>query len=203
MKRLLVFVVLSLIIIPASYGKPNATANKYRSVLVREAQLVQGLEAPIPMYAAQIEQESGWRPGVTAWDNGRGLAQFMDATTDTVTRLYPELGKGDPYDPVWAIRAMVRYDKWIYNRVKGVDECQRFAAVLKSYNAGLGYVQQQQRVSPDPQVWFDVTEHIPTKQSATNQHYSRMYPRWILFKRQPTYAGWGKLLCQDLEVKTQ
>jgi soluble lytic murein transglycosylase-like protein len=178
---------------------PSPAANKYRSVLTREAQFVLGLDAPIPMFAAQIEQESGWRPEVTAWDNGRGLAQFMDPTTDTITRAFPDLGKGDPYNPQWAIRALVRYDMWLRARVKGVDACNDYAAALKGYNAGLGYVQQAQRASKQPEQWFGVTEFVLTHQTAKNFEYSRMYPRWIIFNRQPKYKGWGTYTCEGVK----
>lgn len=184
-----------------SHAVPPRGALAYRSILVREAHLAVGLEAPIPLYAAQIEQESSWRPGITAWDNGRGLAQFMDPTTDFITKLYPELGKGDPYNPTWAIRALIRYDQWLVARVKGLDECQKRGAALKAYNAGLGYVLQQQKKSSDPRIWFGLTEDVPTKQSAENQKHSRMYPRWILFKRQPNYKGWGTYTCETLVVE--
>lgn len=173
-------------------------ALQFRSQLTREAQFVYGLSAPIPMFAAQIEQESGWRPGITAWDNGRGLAQFMDPTADTIVKLYPELGAPQPYNPGWAIRAMVRYDKWIWGRVLGDKDCDHWAAVLKGYNAGAGYVRQAQDKSAQPGVWFGVTEFVTTRQSAKNFEYSRMYPRWILLKRQSNYAGWGVLTCEGV-----
>lgn len=176
-----------------------AASLRYRAQLTREAHFVHGLDAPVPMFAAQIEQESGWRPGVTAWDNGRGLAQFMDATSATIVQLYPELGTPQPYDAAWAMRALVRYDAWLYRRVKGDTECDRWAAALKSYNAGLGYVQQAQRASSAPGVWFGVTEYAPTRQSAKNFEYSRMYPRWILLKRQAKYAHWGAVQCEGVK----
>lgn len=172
-------------------------ADPYRATLVREAQAVLGPGAPVPMFAGQIRQESSWRPGVTAPDDGRGLAQFMDATAQMVARNYPELGAPDPYNPRWAIRALVRYDSWLYLRVKGVSPCERWAAALKGYNAGLGYVQRAQTRSSQPGRWFDVTELINAGQSAKNFEYSRQYPRWILFKHQPLYAEWGPTTCQD------
>lgn len=177
---------------------PAPTALKYRGELTREAQFLYGLGAPVPMFAAQIEQESGWRPGITAWDNGRGLAQFMDPTADTITRLYPELGTAQPYNPSWAMRALVRYDQWLSHQVKADAPCDRWAASLKGYNAGVGYVQQAQRKSPAPGVWFDQTEYVTTKQSAKNFEYSRMYPRWILLKRQKNYIGWGAIVCEGV-----
>ena len=197
MKKLILW--LSFLVITFSFNwavaATPAAALKHRATLTREAQFVFGLNAPVAMFAAQIEQESSWRESVTTWDNGRGLAQFMDPTTDHITKLYPELGKADPYNPRWAMRALVRYDQWLVARVKGKDDCHRWAAALKGYNAGLGYVQQAQRKSPDPQTWFGVTEFVPTKQSAKNFEYSRKYPHWILFKRQSNYPGWGVKMC--------
>ena len=150
------------------------------------------------MFAAQIEQESAWRPGITAWDNGRGLAQFMDPTASTISRLYPELGTPAPYDPSWAIRALLRYDLWLSQHVQGATPCDKWAATLKSYNAGLGYTQQAQRTSQKPAVWFGVTEFVATRQSPKNFEYSRLYPRWILLKRQPAYEGWGTFVCPGM-----
>lgn len=172
-------------------------ADKYRPALVREAQAVHGLNAPVPMFAGQIRQESSWRADVTAWDNGRGLAQFMDGTSRQVANQFPELGPPDPYSPVWAIRALVRYDGWIYQRVKGNTSCERWAAALKGYNAGPGYVQRAQRRSQNPGTWFGATEDINAGQSQTNFDYSRRYPRLILFKHQVLYRGWGSMTCGE------
>lgn len=174
-------------------------ALQYRATLVREAQAVYGLEAPIPMFAGQIRQESNWSASVTAWDNGRGLAQFMDATSQQVVRQFPELGAPDPYNPAWAIRALVRYDGWILNQVKGSDLCQQWAAALKGYNAGPGFVLRAQRRSATPAVWFDHTENINAGQSAKNFTYSRSYPRWILFKHQALYETWGTPTCKGFK----
>lgn len=166
-------------------------ALKYRADLMREAQFIFGLGAPVPALAAQIEQESGWRPGITAWDNGRGLAQFMDPTAEWAADRFQDLGQADPYNPRWAMRAMVRLDDWNLRRVSGETACDSWGAGLKAYNAGLGFVQRAQRRSQAPGRWFGVTEHINAGQSAQNFEYSRLYARWILLKRQPNYAGWG------------
>lgn len=186
---------LLLLALAASAQVIPAAAHQYRHELIREAQFIFGLRAPVPMLAAQIEQESSWRAGVTAWDNGRGLAQFMDPTARFIAEYHPELGPPDPYNPRWAIRAMVRLNKFNYERVQGQDPCHRWAAALKAYNAGLGWVRRAQAASPKPHVWWDVTEWINAGQSAKNFEYSRLYPRKILYNRQDKYASWGALTC--------
>lgn len=188
-------VILMVLSFAAGYAFGADICTRYAAMVAREAQAVNGINAPVPMYLGQMRQESSCRADVTAWDNGRGLAQFMDGTAKQVSALYPELGPPDPYNPRWAIRALVRYDNWIYGRVKGRDTCHRWAAALKGYNAGPGYVQQAQAKSPDPLTWFGVTEFIPTRQSKENFEYSRTYPHKILFKHQPLYAGLGATVC--------
>lgn len=197
MRILLAIAALLACMVQAFAATAPAGAARYHATLVREAQFVYGPDAPVPMFAGQIHQESRWRADVTAWDNGRGLAQFMDATSAQVARSYPELGAPNPYDPRWAIRALVRYDDWIYVRVKGDTRCQRWAAALKGYNAGTGYVQRAQRRSGQPGLWFDATEWINAGQSAKNFEYSRLYPRWILLQHQKLYASWGRVTCEE------
>lgn len=174
---------------------PNAM--RHRADLIRTAHSEWGLDAPVATFAAQIHQESGWRENVTAWDAGRGLAQFMDGTSSWLVRRYPALGAPDPYNAAWAMRALVRYDMHLASQVKGADECQRLAAALKGYNAGVGFVLRAQAVSEQPEIWFGATEFIRTGQSAKNFEYSRLYPHWIIEKHQPRYiaAGFGKGIC--------
>jgi hypothetical protein len=169
-------------------------ALKYRADLTREAHFVLGLSAPIDYLAGQIHQESGWRPGVTAWDNGRGLAQFMDPTAKWVAERYQDLGTPQPYNPLWAIRAMVRLDSHNLKRVAAVTDCDRWGAALKSYNAGLGYVLRAQKRAEIPGLWFGqhAAEQINAGQSAKNFEYSRLYPRWIIWKHAPRFAAWGR-----------
>jgi soluble lytic murein transglycosylase-like protein len=176
---------------PTRSNIPSA-ALKYRADLTREAHFTLGLRAPIDYLAGQIHQESGWRPGVTAFDNGRGLAQFMDGTAKWVAERYPDLGTPQPYDPLWAIRAMVRLDGYNIGKVAADGDCDRWGAALKAYNAGLGFVQRAQKKSETPVRWFGATENINAGQSIKNFEASRMYPRWIIFKHAPIYAAWGR-----------
>jgi soluble lytic murein transglycosylase-like protein len=194
MKLLLLAMILSWSSFVEAQAIPQA-ALKHRAQLTREAKQVFGILAPIPMMAAQIEQESSWRENVTAWDHGRGLAQFMDATATWIADTYPNLGRPDPYNPAWALRALVRLNAHNFARVQGSNQCEKWGAALKAYNAGLGWSQRAQRLSTNPQQWFGLTEYINAGQSAQNFEYSRMYPRWVLFKRQPKYLQWGKAEC--------
>lgn len=172
----------------------------FASTMVRESQAVYGPDAPAPMFMGQVAQESSCRPSITAPDLGRGLAQFMDGTSKQVAGLFPELGPANPYDPRWAIRAMVRYDGWIYKRMRGADACQKWGAALAGYNGGPGYPMQAQKASTDPLTWFGMTEFIATSQSPANHEYMRTYPRKILFRHQPKYAALGRVTCTGMKA---
>ena len=168
-------------------------ARSYRATLVREAQFIYGIGAPVPVFAAQIEQESSWNPNAKSFDGGMGLWQGTGKTPAWVAAQYPDLGPVDNFNPTWAIRALVRLDAYNYLAVQGDTVCDQWGATLKAYNAGLGYVQKAQMLSLHPNTWFGVTENINAGQSAQNFAFSRLYPRRILFDRQPKYATWGDL----------
>jgi soluble lytic murein transglycosylase-like protein len=167
----------------------------YRGDLTREAQFVFGINAYVPALAAQIEQESGWRANVTAFDNGRGLGQLMDGTSKWLVTEYPELGAPEPYDPIWSIRALLRLNAHNLALVRGANDCEKWGATLKSYNSGVGYVLRAQGKSAHPETWFGYSEYINAGQSEANFEASRMYPRLILYTRQPKYLTWGKSIC--------
>ncbi len=179
-------------------GQAGATDQclQYVRAVRREAQAVFGVDAPVPTLMGQLRQESRCRADVTARDNGRGLAQFMDATAALVARSFPELGAPDPYNATWAIRAMVRYDSWLRDRVQFVTACDAWGATLSAYNGGLGYVQQSQRASTAPGVWFGVTERVRSRQTASNFAFARSYPRKIILTHQPLFRGTGTYICE-------
>jgi hypothetical protein len=179
-----------------SQSATAADCAPFRRMLTGMAHQVMGLKAPVPMFAGQIKQESGCQPGITSWDNGRGLAQFMDGTAATVQKLFPDLGESAPYSPEWAIPAMIRYDKWLSQGVQGATECELWGAALKSYNAGPGWVQKAQQESAHPDVWFGVTELINSGQTAKSFGSSQLYPRVILLEHQAGFATWGDIVCE-------
>lgn len=182
--------------IPARQGVP-AQANVYRARLVQEAHAAGGLTAPVPMFAAQLHQESGWKPTAQSGVGAVGLAQFMPGSAAWIANVYPaDLKPGAPLDPNWAMRALVRYDYWLYARVpKYQAGDERWAAALASYNAGLGWIQKDQKAALgicDPSLWFACVTNIPDKRTADNHKQSSDYPERILHRIRPAYilAGW-------------
>lgn len=168
-------------------------ARQYQRDLIRNARLVWGLDAPVATFAAQIHQESGWRPDVSS-AYAHGLAQFTPATADWIGGLYSDVGPADPFNPAWALRALVRYDKHLYDRNTAATECDRWAFTLSAYNGGQGWVNRDRKLAAangaDPQRWWGhVEHHSPRAKWAFTEN--RGYPRRILLVLQPRYLGWG------------
>lgn len=173
-----------------------AQAAVYRARVIREARAAGGLGAPVPMFAAQLHQESGWKSTARSGMGALGLAQFMPGTADWIANLYPaDLKPGAPLDPDWAIRALVRYDYWLYKHVPKFQEGdERWAAALSSYNSGLGWVLKNQKATTvcDNSIWFGCVENTKDNRSASNQLQSKQYPDRIIHKLRPLYekANW-------------
>ena len=174
---------------------PNE-AKRWRADLTRAAHAQWGLDAPIAALAAQLHQESRWQANAMSHVGAIGMAQFMPATATWWCELNG-LSKQDcqPTNPVWAIRALVGYDRWLFERVKGADLRSRHAFMLSAYNGGLGWVQRDQKLASskglDPLVWFDSVELVNAGRSAANWKENRVYPKRILIELQPLYATWG------------
>lgn len=187
--------------VPVQAQTVPQAAKAWRADLVRNARAVWGLDAPVATFAAQVHQESGWRPGAVSHVGARGLAQFMPATADWISRLYPDLRVNDPLSPGWALRALVQYDAWLHVRVQAASPCERFAFVLSAYNGGLGWVQRDKalalREGLDAAAWFDQVERVNAGRSQANWRENRDYPRRILHRIEPVYvaAGWGPGVC--------
>jgi soluble lytic murein transglycosylase-like protein len=193
---------ITLLALPA-LGQIPAQANIYRARLTREARAAWGLEAPVALFAAQIHQESGWREDARSPVGALGLAQFMPGTATWIAQLYPaDLGDAAPLDVRWALRALVTYDLWLWERLAEFrDEgLHRWGATLSAYNGGLGNVRKDRQLAAvrggpycDPAVsrWFCCVEHHSNR-SAAAYYENRDYPRRILFVLWPRYlaAGW-------------
>lgn len=175
---------------------PN-NAERFKRDLIRASHYYWGLDAPVATFAAQIHAESYWRTQVKSHAGAEGLAQFMPATADWISGLYKDLKSNDPYNPDWAIRAMLQYDDFLYKRVKAIDQCNRMGKALAAYNGGLGWVQRDERLASksglNSQILFGHVDSVNAGRSASNKRENRNYPRKILLQFQPAYedAGWG------------
>jgi soluble lytic murein transglycosylase-like protein len=168
-------------------------AEQHRRDLTRISQSVWGLDAPVSLLAAQIQQESGWRPDAKSRVGAAGLTQFMPATARDVAARY-ELGPPNVLDPRWAMQAQSNYMRELHRVIAAANESERFAFALASYNGGLGHVRTRQSMSDDPRRCLNATCDIrPPRVSEANQHENREYPRRIMLVLMPRYhaAGWG------------
>lgn len=175
--------------VPAQVSKGEA----YRPQITREAQLRFGIPAPVPAIAAQIQQESAWNPLAKSYVGAAGLMQFMPSTAQWAA-LQGGFGAVDAFNPAWSIRAGVWYDRWLYDRVAGNTDCDRWHFALSSYNGGLGWVNRRKAKSPDPGSW-PVTGVINPGITPANQHENQTYSERILYKHQPMFKAWGKSTC--------
>lgn len=190
-----------LLLVTPVLAEPPARASAYRPELVRAAHATWGLTAPVATFAGQIHQESGWNPAVCS-AYACGLTQFTGSTAEWIQQVYgTELGSGGVFNPRWAIRALVRYDKHLWDRLDAASDCDRMAMVLASYNGGLTWVYRDQAIArkagSDPAIWWGNVERFSARADWAFKE-NRDYPRKILKRWQPQYATWGPVIvCTD------
>jgi len=192
---MLAFVALAACQPAAAQGIP-ATAERYHRELTRVVQQEWGLDGRVSVHAAQIHQESAWRPGVSSHAGAQGLSQFMPGTSKWIAEIYPDLGQAAPYSPGWAMRAQARYNKFHWRRLSGTaNACERWAMAMSAYNGGLGWVNRDRRLATaagdDPARWFGHVERH-THRAGWAKRENRGYVRRILLELTPRYvtAGW-------------
>jgi hypothetical protein len=114
---------------------------KYERQIIMESSYTFGMDAPWWLFMGQIEQESRCNSGITAFDGGMGLGQFMPETAEWMqereSRL-KELGY-DPYDPAWSIRALILYNHWLHQQTK----CKGWYYMFRAYNGGAGILNKE------------------------------------------------------------
>lgn len=184
---------------------PEASA-LYRHRVEQAVADVWGVNASPARLAAQLHQESGWRPKATSSVGAQGVAQFMPATAKWIAELFPDkLGQFDPWDAQQAILAAAIYDKWLLDRVQPLGwtrmtECTRWNFALRGYNGGEQWLLRDRGLAvankADPNDWRSV-ERFRTR-SVSNHQQNIDYPRRILLVLEPAYiaAGWpGTAVC--------
>lgn len=173
-------------------------ALRYRGELTRNARLVWGLDAPVATFAGQIHQESAWRAEARSPVGAEGMAQFMPGTARWIAGAYPAtLGGAEVYNPAWAMRALVTYDLWLWERIPLGDGCHRMWATLRGYNGGLGHWLAEYRLAPAPTQPAVDAQCGKARRAAAHCPENLAYPRRILLSLAPRYerAGFGPGSC--------
>lgn len=190
------------VISPVRSADIPSDAQKWRRTLTREAQAQWGVAAPVADFAAQIHQESAWRSNALSRVGAKGMAQFMPGTASWIVKAYPSLGPDPlPENPQWAIRALVTYDRHIWEALSAADECNRMAKTLSGYNGGPGWVTRDEQLTKtkglNPAYWWGNVETVNSGRSKANWDENRGYPRRILVNLAPRYvwADWGWSAC--------
>ena len=187
----LLFIFLS---IPESNADVPRESLKYKRELIRQSRIIWGLDAPIPLFASQIHQESTWNH-LAKSKYAKGLTQFTDSTAEWMIEIFPELKRANVYNPNWSIRAMLLYDSWLDDRIKSIDDCNQWAMILSSYNGGLTWLNRDKALAEakgsHPNIWWNNVEKYSNRADWAIRE-NRNYSKSIIFKHQNLYADWGK-----------
>ena len=170
-------------------------AVRWRGELTRAAYTTWGLDAPVAIFAAQVEQESGWRAGAVSRVGARGMAQFMPSTATWWCRIN-RLSECAPHNPRWALRALVGYDRWIWEQIGAVpgaeamDPVSRMWGTLRAYNGGLGHWRAEARIAGSLDRLAVDAACGRARRHRSHCRENVGYPR-VIFARQDRYAAWG------------
>lgn len=177
------------------YAQVPASAQQYKRTLVRVAHSEWGLGAPVAVFAAQIHQESGWRHVAVSHVGAQGLAQFMPGTAQWwCDRTGTAAADCQPTNPTWAMRSLVGYDKWLYNRTPAhYTQRDRMWVALRAYNGGLGHWQREAASSGLAQPSRAQVDAAcgSARRAAVHCKENLGYPHRILVVLQPRYLQWG------------
>ena len=187
-------VVATAIVASCAQAQVPQASQQYRGLLVRTAHAAWGLDAPVAAFAAQVHQESAWRSDAVSQVGAQGLAQFMPATTKWIAGLHPDLASQQPFNPAWAFRALVKYDRWLYDRAPAhYSSRDRMWVALRAYNGGLGHWQKEAAsigLAQPSRAQVD-TACGKARRAAVHCKENLGYPHRILVVIQPRYLHWG------------
>jgi len=178
---------------------PTAAA-RLRGDLVREAHAQWGLDAPVAVLAAQVHQESGWNPEAVSRVGASGLGQFMPATARWWCDQHRySLADCQPTNPTWALRALVGYDRWLWDRLPEAaqspgGDADRMWATLRAYNGGLGNWRAEAALAAGRRRQDIDAACGRARRAAQFCPENLGYPRVILVQRQAIYRTWGGTL---------
>ena len=114
------------------------------------------------LLAAQIYQESKFKPSTRSWAGAVGLMQVLPTTAE-------QMGYCSIEKPELNIQAGVAYIKYLTKFWEDIPDNERVKFVLASYNAGPGHVSDARRLAmkygKNPNVWDDNVEEFILKKS--------------------------------------
>lgn len=182
----------------AQTASPPAAAARYKLQLRRAAQTEWGLDAPIAAMAAQVHQESAWNPQAVSRVGARGLSQFMPATARWwCERTGTSIADCLPHNPAWALRALVGYDKWLFDRAPAhLGRFDRYWMALRAYNGGEGHLRAEAIKTGAPAPTRSQIDAAcgQARRAMVHCRENLGYPRRILQDIQPRYASWGPVM---------
>lgn len=169
----------------------------YRPTVTRHAAFYFGLPPPVPLLMAQIMQESSFNPMAVSRTGASGLMQFMPVTAQWASAT-ANFGPALPSDPAWAIRAGAWYDRYLFDRVAYLDDCNKWGATLSSYNGGLGWHNKRQLAAENPLDFWNSVRLVNPGITPSNQVENQSYPDRIIYKLQPRFVKIGdRKVCID------
>lgn len=185
------------IAVPAG-GQIPQEAHRHKREYTRIVQSEWGLSAPVATLAGQIAQESMFQCSAVSRAGARGCAQFLPSTAAWIGEVDDRLKGGDLHSFAWSARAQVVYMKWLRERIKADNECERMAFALQSYNSGLGWVYKRQKLSKTPGRCFDASCNINPGVLVANQLEAQEYPVRIEKRWAPRFVAalWGERSCK-------
>ena len=193
MKKIIFMIIFILVPITIATPEPRKSL-KYKRDLIRYSRITWGMNAPVALFASQIQQESSW-DYLAKSPYADGLTQFTPSTASWLKEIYPELSNGNVYNPIWAIHAMLLYDQWLDKEIKAKDECNQWAMILSSYNGGLGWLKKDIELSSskgmNPEIWWNNVELYSLRADWAMKE-NRNYPKKILLNHQSSYSNWGR-----------
>jgi soluble lytic murein transglycosylase-like protein len=171
---------------------------RYARDVKREAHRIWGLDAPIPMFLAQIKQESGGNPNVCS-AYACGLTQFTGDTAKWIANYYNvTVGPGSVFNPTWAIRAQVQYMRHLVARTGGRTPCDKAWMALWSYNGGPGWTNRDRALaakSGADHTHYAAVEQFNAGRAPQFFRENRAYPKAIIQRWQLLYLHFGPKVC--------
>jgi len=178
---------------------------RYRAQVVREVHFTWGVQQPVAVFFAQLHQESAWHAAARS-RYASGLAQFTPGTARAAQTRFATLqtlcadAAGCPLQPAWAIRALVLWDRFLYQHRNLVQQAEeRWGFTLADYNGGPGWINREilycrQFGTCDPTRYFGEVQWACGRSTPARVPWAcaenRQYPAQILYRWRPLYTRW-------------